>query len=142
MSRSARSASSKPLFRHSARHTQPRGYVASGDDELTANDSLTFELGRRLNIGSRRILTRLIAAFLLGQGWEPAYFSSSSLLLGASSLLLESSDALFCMYVWKQHFLSTILMRLLRSLSDNEFSTSVLQLSRSELLAKGTCCHI
>jgi hypothetical protein len=36
MSRSAMSASSKPLFEHSARHTQPRGYVASGDDELTA----------------------------------------------------------------------------------------------------------
>jgi hypothetical protein len=82
MSRSAMSASSKPLFQHSARHTQPHGYVASGDDELTANDSLTFELGRRLNIGLRRILTRLMAAFLLGQGWnQHIFFFSSGLLV-------------------------------------------------------------
>jgi len=100
MSRSAMSASSKPLFQHSARHTQPQWLCRKRRRRIDSNDSLTFELGRRLNIGSRRITTRLIAAFLLGQGWNQHIFFFSSGLLA----LFCSSDALFCMYVWKQHF--------------------------------------
>jgi hypothetical protein len=58
-----------PFFNISARHTQPRGYVASGDDNIDSNDYLTFELDRRLDKGSRQTFTRLTRAFLLyGRG--------------------------------------------------------------------------
>jgi hypothetical protein len=57
------SASSSLFSNFSTRHTQPRGYVASGDDDnnnnnnidsnvdsnVNSNDSLTFELDRRLD---------------------------------------------------------------------------------------------
>jgi len=138
MSRSAMSASSKPLFQHSARHTQPHGYVASGDDELTANDSLTFELGRRLNIGFMPNSDEADSSVSSWPRAETSMFSSSLLDFRSSS----EAVMLYFVCMFEAAFLSNILMCLLPSLFDNEFSTSVLQLSRSELLAKGTYCHI